>query len=75
MTAEHDPEMEAISGRVMAAAPDSPGQQWVKVEFYGLMPPGQVIVGLDPIEVAGNLMQAFGFDHISGLTVVAGPLP
>ena len=45
--------------------------QWVRVEFYGLVPDRQVIVGLDPLEVGANLMRVFGFSHIDGLTVVA----
>lgn len=47
------------------------GAQWVRVEFYGLVPPGQRVESVDLAEVGANLMQAFGFTHIDGLTVVA----
>lgn len=43
--------------------------QWVRVEFAGLVPPGQVVADADPLEVGGTLMRAFGFTHIDGLTL------
>ena len=45
------------------------GPQWVKVEFYGRVPDGQVIADIDRSEISGALMRAFGFTHIDGLTV------
>ena len=49
--------------------------QWVKVEFYGLVPAGQVVTDVDPLEVGANLIRAFGFTHIDGLTISAASLP
>jgi hypothetical protein len=51
-----------------------PEAQWVKVEFHGWVPSGQVVTGVDLVKVGGTLMRAFGFTAIDGLTVIASPL-
>ena len=47
---------------------DFPQPQWVRVEFYGALPSGQVMTGLDPLETADTLMRSFGFTYIDGLS-------
>jgi hypothetical protein len=44
--------------------------QWVKVEFYGLVPDGQRVEEVDLLTVGGKLGEAFGFSHIDCLSVV-----
>lgn len=48
-----------------------PGAQWMRVEFYGLVPYGQVVTDVDPVGVGETLMRSFGFTHLDGLTMVA----
>lgn len=64
----HNPEAALALSRAAAA---NGRAKWARVEFHGLMPPGQVLTGIDPLELGANLMKAFGFTHIDGLTVVA----
>jgi NTP pyrophosphatase (non-canonical NTP hydrolase) len=40
---------------------------WVKVEFYGQLPPGVVAIEVDHKEVSESLAKVFGFKHIDGL--------
>jgi len=45
--------------------------EWIKVEFYAQLPDGQTVTDLrhqDDLEVAANLMRAFGFQRIDGIT-------
>lgn len=49
--------------------------QWVKVEFYARVPTGQVMTDIDPAEVAANLLRAFGFAAVAGLTVADATPP
>ena len=46
---------------------------WLRVGFYGLVPPGQCVTSVDPLEVGSTLMGAFGFTYIDGLTMIAEP--
>ncbi len=46
-----------------------PTDQWVRVEFYGRVPPYQRVETVDLREVAANLAKSFGFTHIDDLTV------
>jgi hypothetical protein len=45
--------------------------RWVRVEFYGLVPPGMAVVDVDLPAVAETLMRGFGFAAIDGLTAAA----
>lgn len=45
--------------------------QWVRVEFYGVVPAGQSVRNVDLSEVGETLMRAFGFTHIDGLAAYA----
>lgn len=45
-------------------------REWIEVQFYGLMPVGQTLIGLDEREVAENLAKVFGFQYIDKLTVI-----
>lgn len=57
---------------MMAAMTDTPADgagPWTRVEFFGLIPPGDTIADINPDELGATLMHAFGFTHIDGLTV------
>lgn len=49
--------------------------QWVRVEFYGALPPGQAITDDNELEIARNLMTTFGFVAIDGLRAATVPQP
>lgn len=48
--------------------------RWVKVSFYGRVPSGQMLTGVDELEVAKTLCKSFGFDAIDGISVSQTPL-
>ena len=50
-------------------------RQWVRVEFCGMLPDGQVMKGLDPAQTAETLMRAFGFEYVDALTVAVAEPP
>lgn len=43
--------------------------QWVKVEFYGLIPDGEMVTELDVPTLANQLGLLFGFSYIDGLSL------
>jgi len=55
----------------MTMKPETGDGQWVKVEFYGRMPPSLVVKDVNLAEVSQNLARTFGFSYTDGLTVSA----
>lgn len=49
--------------------PEPLPRKWVRVEFHGLVPEGEMLTDVDTVEVSKNLMKVFGFEYIDGLTV------
>jgi hypothetical protein len=48
---------------------DKAAPNWVSVEFHGLVPADWQPGDIDVPEVANQLMRAFGFTHLDGLTL------
>ena len=45
-------------------------ENWVKVQFYGKLPPGQALIDVDMPKIAQSLGKVFGFPYLDGITIV-----
>lgn len=59
---------------VQPGVPDD-GHQWVEVRFYAQVPLRQVVLDVDPAEVAATLMRSFGYTRIAGLRLAVARRP
>lgn len=54
--------------------PGGNGPQWIKVEFYGLLPPGVSCVDVNPDEL-NRFGRSLGFTHLGGMSAVLAKPP
>jgi hypothetical protein len=54
--------------------PGGDGPKWVKVEFYGLLPPGRSVVDVNPDEMS-RFGLSLGFTHLGAVTAVLAEPP